>query len=135
MKWNNWNRIIGIKEKTDKHLLRGVGKWRRRKNIKISLFFPLSEGVASPFNQLFFILLSFDCFSIKARRKCCQSVRWNTVLGFRTRSKTNININHRQRTKHKRNRLWQLNPARSLFIGLMWCKTGKIQPSQDVKFK
>ena len=50
MKWNNWNRIIGIKEKTDKHLLRGAGKWRRKEIYNNILFFPLSEGVASPIN-------------------------------------------------------------------------------------
>ena len=50
MKWNNW-----IRKKTDKHLLRGAGKWRRKKKYKNLLFFPLSEGVASPFNQVFLI--------------------------------------------------------------------------------
>ena len=62
---NNW-----IRKKTDKHLLRGAGKWRRKEIYNNLLFFPLSEGVASPFNQVFFILLSFDCFSIMTRRKC-----------------------------------------------------------------
>ena len=58
MKWNNW-----IRKKTDKHLLRGAGKWRRKK-YKNLLFFPLSEGVASPFNQVFSIYCHLMVFPL-----------------------------------------------------------------------
>ena len=44
MKWNNWNRIIGIKEKTDKHLLRGAGKWRRKEIYNNPLFLSTVGG-------------------------------------------------------------------------------------------
>ena len=51
--------------------------------------------------------------------------------------KTNININHQPRTKHKKKRLKVTIKSSPFFVCLTWwgCKTGKIRPNQDVKYQ
>ena len=87
------------------------------------LFFPLSEGVASPFNQVF-LIFHYD----KKNMLIIRPLKYSP--------KTNININHQPRTKHKKKRLKVTIKSSPFFVCwfcLMGCKTGKIQPSQDEK--
>ena len=78
------------------------------------LFFPLSEGVASPFNQVFLIF-----HYGKKKMLIVRPLKYS--LRFQDKVKNNININHQPRTKHKKKREKVAIKSYSclLFIGLM----------------